>query len=73
MHKGIKDAISETKKFLPRSIIREMKSTQVWDGNKSELKKDIKNHNMVVLYKEPVNMLLQLMNEASAEEGMEVE
>merc|ERR1712018_527240 len=70
MHKGINNAISETNDILPSSIIREIKSTQVCDWNKSELKKDIKSHNAVVLYKEPVNMLLQL-KEASAEDDME--
>jgi len=73
MHKGINDAVSETNNILPSSIIREIKSTQLCDGNKSELKEDIKNHNAVVLYKEPVNLLLQLMKEASDEDDMEVE
>merc|ERR1712018_1027867 len=73
MHQGINDAVSETINILPSSIIREMKSTQVCDGNKSELRSDIENPNAVVLYKEPVNMLLKLMKEASGDDNMEVE
>ena len=73
MHEEINDSISNTNDILPTSIIRELKSSYVRDWSNQESKKKINNQYAVVLYQEPVNMLLKLTTELASEDGMEVE
>ena len=73
MHEEINDSISNTNDILPTSIIRELKSSYVRDWSNQESKKKINNQYAVVLYQEPVNMLLKLTIELVSEDGMEVE
>jgi len=72
MHDDLNEAISQNNQILPNLIIRELNSNHMKNSENVVLDNDITNKSAVVLYKEPVNLVNQLIKEAS-EDDMDVE
>jgi len=72
MHDDLNEAISQNNQILPNLIIRELNNDHVKNSENAVLDGEITNKNAVVLYKEPVNLVNQLIKEAS-EDNMDVE
>ena len=71
IHENLNEAISDD--FLSSLVIRELKSHHGQNRQHPEFDVKIENKNAVVLYKEPVNLVRQLMQESSRNDDMEVE
>jgi len=71
IHENVYEAMSDD--FLSSLVIRELKPHHVQNRKHPEFDVKIENKNAVVIYKEPVNLVTQLMHETSKEDDMEVE
>jgi len=73
MHEELNEVVSDANDFLSSLVIRELKPNYTQNLDDHESDKQIDNKNAIVLYKEPVNLVRQLINESSKEDDMEIE
>ena len=71
IHENVYEAIPDD--FLSSLVIRELKPHHVQNREHPEFDVNIENKNAVVIYKEPVNLVTQLMHKSSKDDDMEVE
>ena len=71
MHDDLNEAISQNNQILPNLIIRELNNDHM-KNSENIVSNESTNKNAVVIYKEPVNLVKQLIKEAS-EDDMDVE
>ena len=71
MHNDLNEAISQNNQILPNLIIRELNNDHM-KNSENIVSNESTNKNAVVIYKEPVNLVKQLIKEAS-EDDMDVE
>ena len=71
IHENVYEAMSDD--FLSSLVIRELKPHHVQNRKHPEFDVKIENKNAIVINKEPVNLVTQLMHETSKEDDMEVE
>jgi len=73
MHEELKEVVSDANDFLSSLVIRELKPNHTQNIDDHESDKQIDSKNAIVLYKEPVNLVRQFINESSKEDEMEIE